>query len=184
MCEFVRIKSSRAFAPVRSCSTSVRRVRVSSHQHSKSTSLRGWRSNTVKVRVLSSAPSLAHARSGATERLSHAARASDSRQREQVLSSAPNHSLATRAGSNLASSRQLSRTLTSVGRSRSISVGCRPVRRRARMKTEGVMAEHESNTSSSGRFEPSVRVGGRHAETPRSVQVSGSPSWLFRWNGA
>jgi len=44
VCESVRIKSSLAFAPARSWPTSVRRIRVSSRQHSKSTSLRGWRS--------------------------------------------------------------------------------------------------------------------------------------------
>jgi hypothetical protein len=44
VCEFVRIKSSHAFAAARFCPTSVSRIRVSSRQHSKSTSLRGWRS--------------------------------------------------------------------------------------------------------------------------------------------
>jgi hypothetical protein len=42
VCEFVRIKSSHAFAAARSCPTSVRRMRVSSRQHVISTSLRGW----------------------------------------------------------------------------------------------------------------------------------------------
>jgi len=44
VCESVRIKSSLAFAPARSWPTSVRRIRVSSRQRSRSTSLRGWRS--------------------------------------------------------------------------------------------------------------------------------------------
>jgi hypothetical protein len=44
VCEFVRTKSSQAFASARSCPTSVRHVRVSSHQSMISTSLRGWRS--------------------------------------------------------------------------------------------------------------------------------------------
>jgi hypothetical protein len=43
VCEFVRIKSSLVFAPAHICSTSVRRIRASSLQHSKSPSLRGWR---------------------------------------------------------------------------------------------------------------------------------------------
>jgi len=44
VCECVRIKSTQAFARARSCLTSVCRIRVNSHQHSKSPSLRGWRS--------------------------------------------------------------------------------------------------------------------------------------------
>ena len=41
--EFVRMKSSLACAAARSCPSFVRRGRASSQQHSKSTSLRGWR---------------------------------------------------------------------------------------------------------------------------------------------
>jgi hypothetical protein len=44
VCEFVRIKSSHAFAAARSYPMSVRWIRVSLRQHSKSSSLRGWRS--------------------------------------------------------------------------------------------------------------------------------------------
>ena len=39
----VRKKSSLAFAPARFCETSAARTHVSSHQHSKSARLRGWR---------------------------------------------------------------------------------------------------------------------------------------------
>src|SRR5262245_35094002 len=41
VCEFVRIKSSPAFGPARSCPTSVRRMRVSSREHSKINQLEG-----------------------------------------------------------------------------------------------------------------------------------------------
>ena len=44
VCELVRKKSSLACAIARSCITSVRWIRVSSRQHSRSTSSRGWRS--------------------------------------------------------------------------------------------------------------------------------------------
>jgi len=43
VCEFVRIKSSRACASARSCRRSVRRMRVNLAPRSKSSSLRGWR---------------------------------------------------------------------------------------------------------------------------------------------
>ena len=44
VCEFVRTRSSQAFASARSCLTSGRPIRVSSYQSMISTSLRGWRS--------------------------------------------------------------------------------------------------------------------------------------------
>jgi len=43
VCERVRMKSSLGRAAARSCPTSVRRIRASWRQHSKSTSLSGWR---------------------------------------------------------------------------------------------------------------------------------------------
>ena len=43
VCECVRIKPSHACASALSCTTFVRGIRVSSRQHSKFTSLRGWR---------------------------------------------------------------------------------------------------------------------------------------------